>query len=152
NNWEHFAAVVNHLYVNSSPSQTAMRAKQLVAAAHQPNALLADISYCLEGLGPIAAPYLAELLTDPQPEIPFPPPKAGPYPGDAASEETMGHIAQTVGHPFRLDAVQVLADLPPNAIIARALAPCLDSEESQLRVEAYKALAKITDPRIPNPV
>ena len=151
-NWEHFVAVVNHIYLTVNPAAAAMKARELVAEAQKPEALLADISYALEALGSAAVPYIGELLTHPSPDVAFAAAKAGTYLGDAASEIALGRMAQTDGHPFRVDAIQVLGDVPPSPAVARAVAPCLDADDAQVRIEAYKVLSRIDDARIPNPV
>ncbi|HYE19192.1 MAG TPA: flagellar basal body P-ring protein FlgI [Tepidisphaeraceae bacterium] len=151
-NWEHFVAVVNHLYLTVNPAAAAMKARELVAEAKKPEALLADISYALEGLGTVAIPYIGELLTHPSPDVAFAAAKAGTYLGDAASEIALGRMAQTAGHPFRVDAIQVLGDVPPSPAVARAVSPCLDADDAQVRIAAYKVLSQIDDARIPNPV
>jgi len=41
-----------------NPSAAAVKAQELSEAASQPGALLEDISFALEGLGPVAIPFL----------------------------------------------------------------------------------------------
>ncbi|MDB5171355.1 MAG: flgI, partial [Phycisphaerales bacterium] len=69
--WQHFAKLATHVYADSSPEVMAARAKRLVEEAGKPNAPLDDISYCWEGIGPAALPYLSPLLTDKRPDVAF---------------------------------------------------------------------------------
>lgn len=151
-NWEHFVAVVNRLYMNITPATAALKAQELVQEAVKPNALLEDISYALEGLGPVVVPYLPTLLSHPAPEIQFAGARAGAYLRDTNSENTLMKIAGTAGNPFRVNAINVLGELPFNSEIARALVPCLDSDESLARIAAYRVLSSHDDPRIPTQI
>jgi len=147
-NWQHFVGVVNHIYINLNPSVAAAKAQELTRAAQQPGAMLDDISLALEGLGNVAVPYITPLLTSPAPDVRFAVARAGAYLGDTASEDTLIRIAQIKGDPFRLNAILALGELPNNPEINRALATCLDSDESLVRVNAYKVLAANGDPHV----
>jgi hypothetical protein len=125
-----------------------MKAKELADAARNPDALLEDISYALEGLGPVSIPYITPLLNHPAQDVQYAMARAGAYLGNTVSEDALIKIAQTEGHRFRLNAVLALGDLPNNPEINRALANCLDSHEMLVRVNAYKILAANHDPRI----
>lgn len=151
-NWEHFVAVVNRLYMNITPALAAVKAQELTNEATRPNALLEDISYALEGLGPVAVPYIAPLLSNPSPDVQYAAARAGAYLRDTNSENTLMRIAGTVGHPFRVNAINILGELPFNSEIARALVPCLESDESLVRIAAYKVLSAHDDPRIPTSI
>jgi hypothetical protein len=140
-NWEHFMGVVTHLYINLNPAVAVIKAQELAQEATQPGALLEDISYALEAIGPAAVPYITPLLAHPSPDVRFAMARAGTYLGDLASEDALIQIAKTTGHPFRLNAIVCLGEVPNNVEINRALATCLDSEESLIRINAYKVLA-----------
>jgi len=144
-NWEHFASVATHLYINLNPSAAALKANELADAAVKPGALLEDISFALEGLGPVAIPYITPLLNHPTPEVQYAMARAGAFLGNTPCEDAMLRIARTTGHPFRLNAVLALGDLPNNPEINRSLAMCLDSDETLIRVNAYKVLAANND-------
>src|SRR5690606_23026020 len=60
--WEHFRNLVTHLYVDARPELIPSLGQRLVDAARKPDAPLMDISYCLEGLGEAAGPYIDTLL------------------------------------------------------------------------------------------
>ena len=144
-NWEHFMGVVTHLYINLNPAVAAVKAQELAEEAKKPGALLEDISYALEGIGAASIPYITPLLSHPSPDVRFAAARAGMFLGDTGSEDAMIRIAQQVGHPFRLNAIVALGEVPNNAEINRAMATCLDSDESLIRINAYKVLAANND-------
>jgi hypothetical protein len=147
-NWEHFAGVATHLYINLNPAVAAVKAQELAEAAKHPDALLEDISFALEGLGPVAIPYITPLLTHPAADVRYAAARAGIYLGDTASEDALIAIAKTPGNPFRLNAIVTLADVPNNPEINRAMATCLDAEEAPIRINSYKVLAANGDPHV----
>ena len=69
--WQHFAGVVKHLYLNSNPAYLAQMAQKLADAAEQPGAPLENISYALEGIGPPAESVLTRMMHHKSPEIAF---------------------------------------------------------------------------------
>jgi hypothetical protein len=147
-NWEHFSAVATHLYINLNPAVAALKAKELADATKLPGALLQDISYALEGIGPAAIPYIQPLLSDPSPDIRYAVARAGAYLGDIPSEDALIKIASTEGHPFRLNAILALGELPNNPEINLAMMNCLDSDQTLIRVNAYKVLAASGDAHV----
>jgi hypothetical protein len=147
-NWEHFAGVATHLYINLNPSIAAVKAQELAEAAKRPGALLEDISFALEGIGSVSVPYITPLLTHPSADVRYAAARAGAYLGDTASEDTLIAIATTSHDPFRLNAILTLGELPNNPQINRAMARCLDADESRVRIGAYKILAANNDPSV----
>jgi hypothetical protein len=147
-NWEHFVGVATHLYVNMSPAAAAIQAQALCEEATKPGALLQDISFALEGVGPAAVPYILPLLTHAAPDVRFAAARAGAFLGNTPSEDALIKIAQSAGHPYRVNAILALGELPTNSEINRAMAACLDSDESLIRINAYKVLAAAKDPAV----
>ena len=145
--WQHFIGVVQHLYLNTSPEFNARKAKELVVEAHKPDALLEDISYCWEGLGKDALPFILPLLTDDQPEVAYAAAHAAVFIGDntGAAEQRLIQMAQTTNHPFRLSAVQTLGMLPSSAALNNRIRDLLSSDEAMVRIEAYRVLAQNGD-------
>ena len=86
--WQHFARLVTHLYLESSPEFLTGKARILVAELRKPGAKLEDISYCFEGIGPLALPFLSPLLTDKRPDIAFAAARAGAFIGDPSGAQT----------------------------------------------------------------
>jgi hypothetical protein len=144
--WEHFAGVVSHLYVDTRPGMMAKKAEMLAAEAVKPNARLLDISYCWEAIGTPALESIEPLMTNPAPDVSFAASRAAAYIGtDPAAIESLVHIAMTPDHPFQLNAIQVLGDLPTSPEINAQLRRLLDSPQSLVRVAAYKVLADQND-------
>lgn len=146
--WEHFMNVVTHLYLDASPQKVPFLAQRLAEAAVKPDALLMDISYCWEGLGPAALPAIHPLLTHPNPDIVFAAARAGAFIGDQASTAALMQIAQNEQNPFQLNAVQTLGKLPYSPLVSGMLRRLLDSNQALVRIEAYRTLARNRDSSI----
>jgi hypothetical protein len=148
--WEHFAGVVTHLYLDSSPEFATNKAKQLAEAAVKPGAPLLDISYCWEGLGSHALPFCSKLMSHSDPAVAFAAARAAAFIGDPsyAAQETLTRMASARGHPFQISAIQVLGKLPASAALNDMLRRLVDSPEALVRIEAYKVLAANGDPTI----
>jgi hypothetical protein len=140
--WEHFAGVVTHLYLNASSEFKSAKAMELAKAAQQPGAPLLDITYCFEGLGPQAIPELKNLYGHASPDVSYAAARAGAYVGDGSAQQTLLRMAQQEGHPFQLDAVKTLGGLPQSMRIERLLGALVESSNAAVRLEAYRVLAK----------
>ena len=145
--WQHFIGVVQHLFLNTTPEFNARKAKELVVEAHKPDAALEDISYCWEGLGKDALPFILPLLTDDKPEVAYAAAHAAVFIGDntGAAEQRLIQMAQTTNHPFRLSAVQTLGLLPSSAALNTQIRDLLNCDEAMVRIEAYRVLAQNGD-------
>ncbi len=71
--WEHFAGLVNFIYLNNTPEFAAVKARQLADEAVKPDAPLLEISYAWEGLGKNALPVIHErqLMSHANPDVAF---------------------------------------------------------------------------------
>lgn len=148
--WEHFAGVATHLFRDASPEFSALKAKQLAQEAVKPDAPLQDISYCWEGLGPEALPFVLPLLSHASPDVAFAAARAAAFlrdPSGSAHEALMG-FARTPDHPFQINAVQTLGALESSPMIDQMLRRLLDSDQTLVRIEAYRVLARNQDPVI----
>ena len=145
--WEHFAGVVNFLYLNDSPEFNAQKARQLADEAVKPDAPLLEISYAWEGLGKAALPVIREreLMTHENPDVAFAAARAAAYLGDTAAPQALVNMARQPGHKFQVNAVQVLGTLKSSPSINQLLRPLLDSSENLVRLEAYRVLARNGD-------
>ncbi|HTL29771.1 MAG TPA: HEAT repeat domain-containing protein, partial [Tepidisphaeraceae bacterium] len=146
--WERFAGVVTHLYLDPTPSVTQIRAKMLADEAVKPGAFLKDISYCWEGMGADALPFIQPLMSNADPDVAFAAARAAAYIGDVTAQEALVNMARTPHHKFRVDAVQVLGQLPASPSINQSLRGLLDADENTIRIEAYRVLAKNADKSI----
>jgi hypothetical protein len=146
--WQHFLGVMSHLYINNSLGFLLARAKELNVAAHEPGALLGDISYCWEGMGLDALPVYAPLMTDPDPKIAFAAARAAAFVGDPSAKEALLGIAHDSANPNQLAAVQTLGALPDSPEITHMLRTLLNSPSADVREEAYRILAAAGDDSI----
>ncbi|HWE01344.1 MAG TPA: flagellar basal body P-ring protein FlgI [Tepidisphaeraceae bacterium] len=148
--WRHFSKLVMHLYLDNSAENLARQAKLLAVEAQKPDALLEDISYCFEGIGPIALPALAPLVTDRRPEVAFAAARAAASIGDPSGASAMAlmAMARDSQNPFQLNAVEALGGLPPAAAVNHMLRELLDHDKALVRIAAYKVLAANHDPLV----
>jgi hypothetical protein len=146
--WEHFAGVVTHLFLNNSTGFVVTKAKQLAEAAVQPNAPLMDISYAWEALGPSALEYVQPLMTNPSPAVAYAAARAAAFLGDVSAQQALVGMARQPGNPFQINAVQVLGALPDSPSVSALLRQLLDTDQTLVRVEAYKVLARHNNPMV----
>ena len=136
--WEHFIGLVQHVFFNASPQFAALKAKQLAEVAVQPDAPLLDISYCWEALGPNGLPFVQPLMTSEKPDVAYAAARACAFIGDSSANEVLMNMARRSDHPFRINAVQTLASLPPSPVIDQMLRTLLSSDQMLVRLEAYR--------------
>jgi hypothetical protein len=146
--WEHCAQLAMHLYFNNDPKFVAIKADELAKEAVKPDAALLDISYCWEGLGPAALPFILPLLSNEKPEVAFAAARAAAFLGDVSAQTALEQIAKSSNNPFQLNAVQTLGALPTSPAINLKLRGLLDSNHTLVRIEAYRVLARHRDPVI----
>jgi hypothetical protein len=146
--WQHFAGVVMHLFLNYSNEFAAIKARQLVEAAVLPDAPLENISYAWEALGEPALPYLQPLLTHPSPDVQYAATRAAAFIGSGPAARALLEMARNRDHPFQLNAVQTLSKLPQSPLIAEMLRTLLDTEDTLVRIAAYRALVQYRDPTV----
>jgi hypothetical protein len=141
--WEHFAELVRHLYLNRTPEFAAAKARQLADEAVKPDAPLLDISYCWEGLGAAALPVIREreLMSHANEDVAFAAARAAAFLGDSAAPAALVRMARQSGNKFQVNAVQVLGALPSSPAVNEMLRPLLNSSETLVRLEAYQVLA-----------
>ncbi|HMO26999.1 MAG TPA: flagellar basal body P-ring protein FlgI, partial [Tepidisphaeraceae bacterium] len=102
--WEHFAGVVMHTYMNSSSEFAAIMARRLVDEAVKPDAPLSNITYALEALGPPAIPFIVTLLNHEDPDVQFAAARAAALQVDQSATVALQQIAQSPDHPIQLNA------------------------------------------------
>lgn len=142
--WRHFSKVVTHVPLETSPESLTARARYLADEAVKPNAMLDDISFCWEGIGAPALPFLAPLLADKRPDVAFAAARAAAFIGDrtGAADASLLAMAKDDHNPFQLNAIQTLGSLPPSESINQMLRELLDSDRNLVRIEAYNILAR----------
>ncbi|HEX4056481.1 MAG TPA: flagellar basal body P-ring protein FlgI [Tepidisphaeraceae bacterium] len=143
--WKHFLGVVSHLYLNQSPAFQAGKLRQLVARAHQPNAPLADISFCWEAMGAEALPMFEPLISDPNPDVAFAAARAAAFLDDEPAKRALVDIALDPAQHNQLEAVRALGELPDSPEVDHMIAQLLDSDRADVRVAAYRLLIASRD-------
>jgi len=146
--WEHFAGVATHLYLLSDPGSVNKRAKALAEAALKPDAPLMDISYAFEGLGTEALPFLRPLMQSNKPDVAFAAIRAAAFIGESTAPSALVQIARTPSHPFQINAVQVLGAMRTTPAVNGKLRELLNTDQAQVRIEAYRVLAASHDPSL----
>jgi len=146
--WEHFSGVMTHLFFDTSPQFVVFKSRQLAEEAVKPDAMLLNISYCWEGLGPGALPAITPLMTHERPEVAFAAARAAAFLGDPAAPQALATMARNSSHPFQLNAIAALGELPPSPVVASLLREILDGDQAMARIEAYRVLARQRDPMI----
>jgi len=150
--WEHFARLAMHVFLDSSPEFETIRSQQLLMEARKPDAPLEDISYCWEAIGARALNATAAVLADKNspPELTFAAARAAAYIGDptGAAPAALVQMARDATSPFQLNAVQTLGALPPSSTVNHMLRTLLDSDKSSIRIAAYQTLARNHDTSI----
>lgn len=146
--WERFAGVCQYLFLDTSVPFATKKAQELAEAAVKPKAPLLEISYCWEGLGGPALPFVSKLFSHPDPNVSFAAVRAAAFIGDTsfAAQETLTRIAMTRGHPYQLSAIDVLGKLPASTALNQMLRRLVDAPEASVRVKAYEVLAANEDP------
>ncbi len=147
-NWEHFAGLATHLYLNDSPDFKIAKAQELAQEAIKPNAPLLDISWCWEGLGTSALSSIIPLMTHPSPDVSYAAARAAAFIGEQSAQDVLVKIATTTGHPFQVNAIQTLGELPHTPKIASHLREVLNTSAAVARIEAYRYLARQQDSSI----
>lgn len=130
------------------PDLLARRVPQLVDAAHDPDADLTAISYCLEGLGPTYVPYYQQMMGDPDPAVAFCAARAAAFCGNEDGVDALLKIATDDNNEMQLSAVDAAGELPESPVVDHRLEDALGSSKDLVRIEAYKILADHGDRRI----
>lgn len=145
--WQRFGELVRHLYVRTDADFNSRKARQLAEAAVQPGARLEDISYCWEGIGAHALPHVLPLLNHSDQNVAYYAARAAAFIKDqtGAAEERLMQMARLPSHPYRLTAVRTLGSLPRSHSRNSLMRELLESDEAQVRIEAYHILARNED-------
>jgi hypothetical protein len=106
-----------------------------------------DISYAWEGLGKVSLATIREreLMASENPDVAYAAARAAVYLGDTTAPSVLVKIATTPGHKFQVNAIGVLATLESSAEINELLRPLLNSDQTLVRREVYKMLARNGD-------
>jgi hypothetical protein len=87
-------------------------------------------------------------MTHERPDVAFAATRAAAFLGDSSAVEVLIKMAGAKDHAFRLNATEILGQLPQTQQITHALRKLLDSDEALVRLEAYRTLARERDATI----
>jgi hypothetical protein len=141
--WRHYLGVVSHLYLDQSTAFTDRKARELVALAHTPGVsvvTLADISLCWEAMGPDILPTFEPLISDPNSDVAFAAARAAAFLDDAPARQALLAMALDSTQRYQLEAVQTLGALPNSPEVDHMISSLLNSDKSEVRIEAYHLL------------
>lgn len=145
--WEHFVGVCKFLYLNNTPAFAVTKAKELADVAQQPDAPLMEISYAWEGLGAAALPHVMPLMAHANPDVSYAAARAAAFIGEpsGAAVNALMRIAKDSKNSFQIAAVQTLGKIRNSTQVNHLLRQLLDSDQTLVRIEAYKVLANNRD-------
>ncbi len=123
-------------------------ANRYLRAMREEPALADDLSWCLEALGPSIVPQLRLLYDYSEPKPRLSALRAGAELGDALVTPHLREIAEGSDAIQRVQAIRLLADMPPNPQLNIVLRELVDAEDMTVRISAYEALAKRGDPSV----
>jgi flagellar basal body P-ring protein FlgI len=140
--WERFAGVVTHLFLNPSNDFAVLKARKLVeiAQAEREKAPLLNFTYCWEAMGPVVLPEIRGLYNHDSDDVAYAAARAGAFLGDGPAEQALAMIARQREDAYQLAAVRVLGQLPRSARVSELLRELIDSDQLLLRIEAYRAM------------
>lgn len=111
-------------------------------------ALTTELGWCLQAIGRQAVPHLRELYEYPEILPRLTALRAAARLGDALVVTPLLEIAARGSPALRVDAIELLADLPPDPQVNLALRELLDDDQLDVRIAAYEALAARRDPMV----
>lgn len=135
-----FLSLVRYLQVDqSSPEEYA---RKYVEGLKSDPVLAEPLSYCLEGIGEKAIPFLRAAYDYPERLPRLAALRAGSRLGDVQAAEALVGLARTGKAADRVDAIRLLGDLDAGPTVDLALRALLSEKELVIRVASYEALAK----------
>lgn len=144
---ERFIQLASHLYLQNSPGFYERRLRDLQQIVTRPGADYGAIELVWEGIGRVGIEQVQPLYDNPNPLVQFAAAQAGLRLDDVTALPVVAGIAQTAGHPNRIDAIRLLGETR----YARAgyhLVGLLDDGDQRVRIAAYEALLKRKHPKI----
>ena len=106
-----------------------------------------DISYAWEGIGKASLPVIHDrnLMSSPNQDVAYAAARAAAFLGDSAAPQALVDMARTPGHKFQINAIHILGEIAKSPALNEMLRPLMDSDESLVRLEAYRMLVRNGD-------
>lgn len=135
-----FLALIAHLPIDHAfPEQ---QARRLVEGVKAEPVLAENVSWCLEGLGNRALPFIRQLYEFPELAPRMAGLRAGARLGDAVAAGPLKEIAKNGSGATRMKAIELLGVLEGGPTVDAALRELLEATQLEVRVAAYEALAQ----------
>lgn len=138
-----FLGLVRHLSIDQTFQQE--RARQYVEDMKKYPELGGDLGWCLRAIGTPAIPFLREMYDYSQIVPRLAALEAGARLGDVRTFPHLLRIAENGPPGYRVPAIQLMADLPPNEDVNEALRDLVNATTLDIRVAAYEGLVKRAD-------
>lgn len=142
--WNHdtesFFQLVLHLRVNSAFAET--WAQRYVDTMRERPELADEMAWALEAIGEAAVPFVRQLYDSPEVGPQFAALRTGARLNDPMTRPHLQRLAQTAPPNIRVDALELLAELPFDPRIDTFLTSLVDDADVSVRVAAYEALAE----------
>ncbi len=143
----HFLGLIMNICVRSDPSYVESMANELTQRISDPTANAPAISYAWEAMGRPVLPLIQSLYTSSNQQAAYYSARAGARLGDSVAMEQLGFFAVDPKNKYRKRAIRTLGycrDLTARRILRKLL----DDTDTQVRVMAYKGLARTNDSSI----
>jgi len=127
--------------VQIDPNSPEEYCRRYVAALKAEPALADELSYCLEGIGPKALPFLRELYNSDERSPQLAALRAGVGLNDAMATPTLMELARSGPEPTRIVAISLLGAARAGPRTDLALQALLNENGLLVRIAAYEALA-----------
>lgn len=142
--FRHFIGLVMNAPIRSDPSYLETRATEMARQVGDPGANAVAISYAWETMGRHILPLIQPLYTSTNRQAAFYAAKTGARLGDSVAMEQLGVFAADSKNIYRKRAVRTLGFCPEPAS-RRALRKLLDDPDMDIRILAYRGLARLND-------
>jgi len=137
--YEHFLAVLTHLYIRKGGGIIDLKARELVDYIALPDAPRESISLIWEGMGKQILPIIKPVFLSDNAEAAYYAARAGARIGDSDAVDVLAHVAMS-DSPYRLEAIMELGRAG-SVSAAQTLGELLSDSDDTIRVTAYEAIA-----------
>jgi len=144
NQQSHFLGLIQNIFVRSDPSYIESMANEMIQQIRDPGVNAPAISYAWEAMGRPTLPLIQSLYTSPNKQAVYYSARAGARLGDGVAMEQLGKIASDPSSKYRRKAIRSLGfcnDLTAKRILRKLL----DDPDMELRILAYRGLARMGD-------
>ncbi len=147
-NEKHFLDLVLHTTINGAPAFIERRAAEMAEEIQHPQAPYDAISLAWEAMGRTVLPAIRPIYSHPTVAARFYAARAGMRLGDSQAVGIIVQHALASGDPFRLVAIEELANPTAGAAAADALQTLAGDPDNRVRVAAYKVMLQRRHPSI----